>query len=751
MTANHQKRLRMTDSAVLQLPEALSGLQQLALNLRWSWYAPTRALFERIDAAHWQATGHNPVRLLVEVGRSRLDELAADADFVADVSAAAADLNAYLEDGERWYARRHEPTGQPLVAYFSAEFGITESLRVFSGGLGVLAGDHLKSASDLAVPLVGVGLFYSQGYFTQQITAEGDQHDVYTTLDPRLLPLRPVLADGGAPLLVSFPFADREVHARIWRADVGRVPLYLLDSNVPENRPEDRRITDRLYGGDIEQRLRQEIALGIGGMRALRAVGEEPAVIHLNEGHAAFAAIERARTLMADRESFRDAAARASKGVVFTTHTPVAAGHDYFPPDLLERYLGGYVWEMREPWERFLALGHTPDDARFCMTAVAIRLSSVRNGVSRLHAGVSRRMWGSVWPELHESDVPIRHITNGVHLPTWVGSRLAELFRDRIGPNWQDDADELHWHRTSHIPLDELWQARAIQRDRMLDHVRAHMATEARRRGEDFAWTRSALDAAALTIVFARRFATYKRATLLLSQPDRLARLLRDHDRPVQFIFAGKAHPRDVPGQALLKEIVQFARRPEFRDRFVFLEGYDVRLARHLVQGADVWLNVPLRPYEASGTSGMKAAANGGLNLSIPDGWWAEAWEDHNRLPEPIGWAVVAGEVTEDVDDVEGPEAGRRDRDRADADALFELLENEVVPLFHTRVNGIAEEWTRRMRAAIRQCGGYFNTHRMVREYVDVAYVPAASSVRPDVSPFAASVRGGHVQSRTRL
>ena len=725
----------MTDSAVMQLPDAISALQPLAQNLRWSWHPPTRDLFVRIDAELWRATGNNPVRLLAEADRARLEELAGDADYVADVAAAAADLHAYMGSAETWYRRRHAAAEEKLVAYFSAEFGITECLRIFSGGLGILAGDHLKSASDLGVPLVGIGLFYTEGYFTQHIDAQGNQRDSYVTADPRQLPLRPVLGDDGAPLLVTFPFGDHDAHARIWRADVGRVPLYLLDTNVPENRPEDRRITDRLYGGDNEHRLQQEIVLGIGGMRALRAMGREPEVIHLNEGHAAFAAIERARGLMDERESFRDASARVAGGVVFTTHTPVAAGHDYFPQDLLERYLGGYMWEMREPWDRFVGLGRTTHDARFCMTAVAIRLSTIRNGVSRLHGAVSRTMWHQIWPELQEQDVPIGHVTNGVHLPTWVGDDIAHLYEDRIGAQWQDDSDELHWHRAAHIPLNELARARTAQRTRMVERVRHHLSAEAARRGEDAAWTASALDPHALTIVFARRFATYKRATLLFLQPERLEKLLRDSRRPVQFIFAGKAHPKDVPGQALLKEIVQFARRPEFRDRFVFLEGYDVELARHLVQGADVWLNVPLRPYEASGTSGMKAAANGALNLSIPDGWWAEAWEEHNRLPEPIGWSIEAG-VQADALDLDGPEAGRLERDRADAAALYDLLENEVVPLFH---GGKGREWAERMRAGIRQLGGFFNTHRMVREYVEVAYLPAAAQNAPATGSRVAS------------
>src|SRR5687768_6737116 len=516
----------MTDPAVVNLPAALAQLHPLALNLRWSWHPPTRALFERIDPVLWESVGHNPIRLLTGVDRVRLEQLAVDDDFKRELRERAADLRTYITAADTWYTRQREIGSRKLVAYFSAEFAITECLRIFSGGLGVLAGDHLKSASDLGVPLVAVGLLYREGYFTQQIDAAGNQHDVYDPAEPRLLPLRPVVGHDGAPRLVSFPFQAGVAYARIWRADVGRVPLYLLDTNVPENSPEQRRITDRLYGGDGEHRLQQEIVLGIGGMRALHAVGCTPEVIHLNEGHAAFAALEHMRE-QGRSEHLRDHASAVETGIVFTTHTPVNAGHDYFPPDLLERYLGSYVWELREPWDRFLALGRTDHDWRFCMTALALRLSSCRNGVSKLHGAVSRAMWRSLWPEQAEQDVPIGSVTNGVHLPTWVGDDVASLFSQYLGPQWQDDAGELHWHRVAHIPAAELRQARVAQRQRMIEQVRAHMAGEARRRGEDAAWTATALRADALTVVFARRFATYKRATLLLSQPARLERLLR--------------------------------------------------------------------------------------------------------------------------------------------------------------------------------------------------------------------------------
>jgi glycogen phosphorylase len=605
------------------------------------------------------------------------------------------------------------------VTYLSAEFAVAECLPIYSGGLGVLAGDHLKSASDLNIPLVAVGLFYREGYFVQHIDVHGVQHDSYAAVSPEQLPLTAELGADGAPLLISVPYLDREVHARIWRADVGRVPLYLLDTDIDANRHEDRAITNRLYGGDNEHRLRQEIVLGIGGIRALEALGIRSDVIHLNEGHAAFAAVERARCAMLEEPglSFEDATRRLAPSVVFTTHTPVPAGHDYFSPTLMERYLGGYLWSMGEPLHRFLALGrHDPHDPHetFCMTLVALRLAGRTNGVSRLHGVVSRRMWRGAWGDIEEQKVPIGHITNGVHLPTWVAAPTAALYAEHISESWRESNDFV-WHRAADIPLDAIWRARNEQRHALVGRIRHALAGQVARRGEDPAWTAGALDPDALTIVFARRFATYKRATLLLSDPARFSRLLQS-DMPVQFVFAGKAHPRDVPGQEFIRRVAEFAAMPEHRGRFLFLEGYDVALARTLVEGADVWLNVPRRPYEASGTSGMKSAANGGLNLSIPDGWWAEAWDEHNKLDAPIGWSIEA--------------IARSDgeQDRVDAEALFSLLEKDVVPMFYRRDEaGVPVEWARRVSASIRQAVPFFNTHRMVRDYTELCYLPAAA------------------------
>jgi starch phosphorylase len=695
----------------------------LAGNLRWSWHHPTTALFERVDPILWKQTDHNPVALLSSVGADRIAALAADRAFVDEADALAANLRAYLDETDTWYHRRGA-AGRPLsVAYFSAEFAITECLHIFSGGLGVLAGDHLKSASDLGVPLTAVGLLYREGYFVQSVDAEGRQAESYPRQDFDQLPITLMRRPDGQPLLVDFPYRDSRCWAQVWRADVGRVPLYLLDTDVAANQAADRGITDRLYGGDNEHRLQQEIVLGIGGMRALTALGIAPAVVHLNEGHAAFAAVERVRhAIRAEPGQFGFAALRLADNVVFTTHTPVPAGHDFFPTHLMERYLGGYVWEMREPWDRFLALGrHDPNDRDepFNMTLLALRLSGRANGVSRLHGEVSRKMWNGVWPELAEEDVPISHITNGVHIPTWIAAPMEKLYDEWIGTKWRTDTGEQRWERARHIPRNDLWAARSAQRERLVQRARAELAQQGARQGRtaaSMAWTTDALDPRALTIVFARRFATYKRATLLLSDPNRLVRMLNNPTMPVQFIFAGKAHPRDEPGKDFLRKIAEFAQRLDVRNRFVFLEGYDVDLARDLTAGADVWLNVPRRPYEASGTSGMKAAANGGLNLSIPDGWWAEAWQDHCDKAAPPGWSIEAAHV----------DAGQ---DAADAEVLFRLLEEDVIPLFYERnENDVPVRWCHRIFNAIGELSAFFNTHRMVCDYVEHAYLPASAA-----------------------
>ncbi|HEY0672912.1 MAG TPA: alpha-glucan family phosphorylase [Longimicrobiales bacterium] len=695
------------------LPAPIRDLRFLAHNLRWSWHAETRALFERLDPGLWNAAHHNPVLLLERLDPIYSDIIVHDPRFCADIAAAADELRTYLAGADTWY-KRAQGSANMRVAYFSAEFAITEALPIYSGGLGVLAGDHLKSASDLGIPLVAVTLLYREGYFRQRIDEDGKQHERYDPADPRILPVTLERDELGEPIVVDFPILDHQGYAQIWRADVGRVPLYLLDTDIPQNRPENRRITDRLYGGDNEHRLRQEIVLGIGGVRALRALQQEPSVIHLNEGHAAFAAVEYMRTqLPPEHGAFYAAGRKLSQRVAFTTHTPVPAGHDMFPTHLMERYLGGYVWEMREPWRRFLATGRhdpTDDDEPFNMTLLALRLSGRRNGVSKLHGDVSRRMWSGVWPGIAEDEVPIRSITNGVHLSTWVSPIMADLYKRYVGSDWAEVKNEEEFSGAAQIPVEKIWAARTRQRLHLVHHARRVLGAQRARRGEA-AHADHALNPEALTIVFARRFATYKRATLLLSDPPRLAKLLNDN--AVQFIFAGKAHPKDDPGKELLRQIYAFGQEHNLSDKFLFLEDYEVGLARFLVSGADVWLNVPRKPYEASGTSGMKAAANGALNLSIPDGWWAEAWQEHNNLEHPIGWSIDVGHLGEG-------------QDRADADELYRLLESDVVPLYFKRdEHGVPRDWCERVKASILQNVPYFNTHRMVADYTRDAYLPA--------------------------
>ena len=690
-------------TTTFELPSSLSALERLAFNLRWSWCRETWALFRWLDGELWFRTHHNPVRLLAELAPGRLQEAAADAAFVQRLQRAAADFDAYVaaRDGTR---RR--------IAYFSAEFAVAECLRVFSGGLGVLAGDHLKSASDLGLPMVGVGLLYRDGYFTQHLDTNGWQYETYRHLDPQLLPMREEQTRSGSPLLVPIEFPGRVVYARVWRADVGVVPLYLLDTDVEANAPDDRHITDRLYGGDIEHRLEQELVLGVGGVRALAAMGHSIEVHHLNEGHAAFVAVERLRLALREGMSFDAALAAVHEEIVFTTHTPVEAGHDWFPADLMQRYFGRVVADMGIPWSRFLALGLTSDPQRagqFCMTALALRCARASNGVSRLHGRVSRAMWRSLWDVAATDDVPIGHVTNGVHLPTWVGTRMGRLYAEHIAPDWRDRSGAVDWSRAGSIPVDQLWTARCEQRKRLVDRLHAALVAQSRARGMA-ADEGTRLDPDALTITFARRFATYKRATLLLSDLDRLARIVGGAGRPVQFVFAGKAHPRDDGGKHFLHEVFRASQRPEFLDRIVFVENYDVELARYLVQGSDVWLNVPRRPLEASGTSGMKAAANGGLNLSIADGWWAEAWAEHNLWFAPIGWVIE-------------PTTLDGTQDEQDAETLYETLEREIVPMFYARdAHNIPIAWLERTRAAIAQVCAFFNTDRMVTEYAESHY-----------------------------
>jgi starch phosphorylase len=717
-------------NVVPSLPEPLKRLRDLAYNLRWAWNHDTIELFRRLDRELWEATNHNPVLMLGSIGQDALRAAARDEAFLAHLDRVDRELKSYLTGGPNWFQKNYGKGPAPLVAYFSAEFGVTESLSIFAGGLGVLAGDHQKSASDLGVPLVGVGLLYQQGYFKQYLNAAGWQQERYEDNDFQNLPVQLERGADGEPVTVRMNYPGNPVVARVWRARVGRVSLILLDTNFAANaRAEDRDITDQLYGGDNEMRMKQELLLGIGGFRALEALGLEPTVYHMNEGHSAFLALERIRRLM-ERGGLSFDAARelATAGLVFTTHTPVEAGHDYFSHELVWRYFGDYARLLGLSMDQFLGLGRrNPQDAgeNFCMTVLALRLAAFSNGVSKLHGEVSRKMWRSLWPGVPLDEVPISDVTNGVHFCSWISAEARQLYDRYLGPDWRQvpGAREL-WKRVDSIPAEELWRTHERRRERLVAYARRKLCQQLRRRGapqSEIDAAEEALNPEALTIGFARRFATYKRATLLLADEARLSRILNDPQRPVQIIYAGKAHPRDDAGKDLIKRIIEVARKPEFRQRIVFLEDYDMSVSRYLVQGADVWLNTPLRPQEASGTSGMKALANGVLNFSVLDGWWDEAWRMKEEGCDPVGWAIGHGESYQDPGY----------QNAVEAQALYDLLEHDVVPTFYDRkANGLPRRWVARMKSSIGGLCHFFNTHRMVQEYTERFYLVAHANYR---------------------
>ena len=702
-------------TVVPSLPKELIGLQRIAYNLWWSWEPDAIALFQRLDPELWKATRHNPLEMLGSLQQPTLEGLLADEGFRSHLAQVEERLDEYL-CGRTWY-ERHGNQGA-RIAYFSMEFGLHESLPIYSGGLGILAGDHLKSASDLGLPLVGVGLLYRQGYFRQQLNLEGWQQEIYPENDFYNLPLTQEKDRAGKALCVELDLSGRPVLLQIWRVQVGRVQLFLLDSNLEGNQAADREITTRLYGGDQEMRIRQEIVLSIGGVKALRLLGIEPNVCHMNEGHAAFLALERIRMLMEQsRLSFGEALEAVRGGNVFTTHTPVEAGIDNFPPELIDKYLGCYYRGLGLSRDQFLELGrqnHGRVNEGFCMAVLAMKLSGYANGVSELHGEVSRRMWADVWPDLPEEHLPLTSITNGVHQKSWLSDDMTGLLIRYLGSRWlQEQSAEQLWRKVSHIPDAELWRTHRRGTARLVDYARRSLkgqllALEAS--AKEIAVAAEVLDPEILTIGFARRFATYKRGTLLLHDKQRLERILNHPERPVQIVFAGKAHPADQQGKELIRQIVQLSKQEPFRRRIVFLEDYDMAVARHLVQGVDVWLNTPLRPHEASGTSGMKVAFNGGLNLSILDGWWCEGYRGNN------GWAIGRGEVYNDL----------AYQNEVESQAIYDLLEKEVVPLFYDRgSDGIPRGWLAFMKNSLQSLCPVFSTDRMVQEYARRCYIPA--------------------------
>lgn len=699
---------------VPSIPPELKGLEEIADNIAFDWNHRARALFSRLDDALWEDCHYNPAQMLRSVSQERLDGAARDAHFLREMEGVLKELHAYLHKPS-WYQNlpESEKSENQRIAYFSMEFGLTESVPNYSGGLGVLAGDHMKSASDLGLPLIGVGLAYSQGYFRQHLGPDGWQQERYPDNDFHHTPFHLENDENGEPITVEVDYPDGPLTAQVWHVQVGRNPIYLLDANVPSNAPSLREITLALYAGDMETRIRQEILLGIGGVRLLHKLNLPPVVCHMNEGHSAFLALERIRYSMG-KFGIDAGAARelTSAGNVFTTHTPVPAGIDIFPPDMMEKYFRTYAQSLSMDWDEFLGLGRVnPEqgDEPFNMAVLALRLSSAANGVSKLHGEVSRKMWQSMWPEVPEQDIPIDSITNGVHFPTWISPGMKELFDKHLGGAWVDETDKPEiWERVASIPESELWGVREKSRERLIRFCRAHALK--RPLGSVTRPNMTILpNPRALTIGFARRFATYKRATLLLKRPERFVSLLTNREKPVQIIFAGKAHPRDMEGKSFIRELLHFARRENVRDKLVFVEDYDIHVGRQLVQGVDLWLNNPRRPQEASGTSGMKAAANGALNLSIMDGWWAEGYASH------LGWAIGGLETYNDPGY----------QDEMECESLFNTLEQVVVPLFYERGDeGIPYGWLEMIKNSLQSLCPYFNTSRMVREYAEKFYLP---------------------------
>ncbi len=699
------------------LPEVLTDLQAIAVNLFWSWNPESIDLFSRIDPTLWQSCGHNPVKLLGSVPQERLNSLAENQGFIAELKKASEKLQAYLE-GPTWFDSVCPKSTKMTLAYFSAEFGIHECLPIYAGGLGILAGDHIKSASDLGIPLVGVGLMYQKGYFRQYLNVDGWQQEAYVENDLYNMPLELVRGSDGQPLTISVEYPGRAVFAQIWLCSVGRTKLYMLDTNLPSNSATDRMITTTVYGGDTEMRIRQELMMGIGGMRALYAMGIKPTVCHLNEGHTAFSALERIRHIMNDTKvSFDEAFEAVKAGTIFTVHTPVRAGVDEFTTEMMHKYFASYAPSLGIDARRLVSLGRIlPEDEgeSFKMPVLAIRVSSYANGVSELHGQVSREIWSCLWRRVPTNEVPISSVTNGVHTRSWISEEIGRLYERYMGPNWADEkVDSPVWNNVDQISDEEFWRCHQRCKERLIAFARRRLKAQMERRGtfhSELNRAEEVLDPEALTIGFARRFATYKRATMLFRDPARLAKMLSDAKRPVQFIFAGKAHPRDTEGKELIREIVHFAAQFDVRRRIVFLEDYDINVAKMLVQGVDVWLNNPRRPLEASGTSGMKAAINGVLNMSTLDGWWCEGYKPDN------GWAIGSGEVYDDANY----------QDMVEAQAIYNIFENEVVPLYYTRsADNLPRAWIHRARKSMRRLTPQFCTSRMVSEYTQRCYLPA--------------------------
>ena len=716
------------------IPERLQGLIEIANDLLYSWDRDVRRLFIRLDPALWNSCGHNPKVFLRRLSQQRLDAAAEDRTYMEDYHRTLSAYNSYRREKIKPVLAEHIDPQHDLVAYFCAEFGLHESMPIYSGGLGILAGDHCKAASDLGIPFIAVGLLYRQGYFTQTIDVSGHQIVHYTRIDFSDLPIQPAVDANGLPVYVHVDMPGRRVMLKVWCAKAGHITIHLLDSDLAENSPSDRSITYQLYGGDIHMRIQQEIVLGIGGVRALRALNFKPTVWHINEGHAAFMILERCRELVEKGADFDSALEQVASGTVYTTHTPVPAGHDIFSHDLINNYFGEYIHHLRLEPQRFRAIGHSPTNPDgFNMTALALRGSRFHNGVSRIHGEVASIMESYVWPQVPPEENPIRHVTNGVHVPTFLARAWSNLFDMQFGREWRNEMlNDAYWERIDDIPDYAYWSLRQSLKARLLKIVRERATAQHKRNGCSAAQIERLVrqlapnESDVLILGFARRFATYKRAALLFADPVRLARLLNDPKRPVLLIFAGKAHPNDQPGKQLIQQIHDYSRRPEFEGKVILLEGYDVALARLLVTGVDVWLNTPTYPLEASGTSGQKAGINGVINLSVLDGWWGEGYNGEN------GWAIAP----------HGAQFDEGFRNQEEAKDLQNILENEVIPLYFVRNGyGYSEPWVKMSKASMKSIIPRFNSQRMVRDYVTYFYGPAARQQKKMVQNSSAPAR----------
>ena len=707
---------------------AQERLWALARNLWWSWDRACTSLFRDLNPARWRQLNQNPISLLSEIPLGEIERRATELVLHNSINYCYRRQQEYLHADRTWGAANAGVLRPRPVAYFSAEFGLHESLPIYSGGLGVLAGDHIKSASDLGIPLIGVGLFYGQGYFLQRLDKSGWQREEYLQTDVNQLPMQPAIGKNGEPVVVEIQTRGGSIRAKVWSVKVGRCDLLLLDSNVAGNAPEDRETTSRLYGGDARTRIRQELLLGVGGFRALKAMGISPGVLHLNEGHSGFAVFEAIRNRMQEEGiDFNTAASQIPREVIFTTHTPVPAGHDRFNADLIEEHLGPLREQLGLSQENLMGFGRersTDHQEQFCMTVLGLKLSRRANAVSSLHGEVSRAMWWGLYPGRSQDAVPIGHITNGVHVPSWLAPQMCRLYDRHLGVGWQSNSGEARtWEEIENVDDGELWETHLSLKSQLIDFARRRVREQAERRGEPHQTLQAlgkVLSPDALTIGFARRFATYKRANLILADLQRLASMVNDPKRPVQFLFAGKAHPHDDPVMRVLQQIAEMMRDSKFAGKLVFIEDYDINVGRHLVQGVDVWLNNPRRPLEASGTSGQKVVLNGGLNLSVLDGWWAEAYDGLN------GFAIGTGRTHSNLDV----------HDRRDGEDLYNVLQDELIPLFYHRDrDGLPRGWIKRMKRTIRTLGWRFNADRMVMDYTRKCYIPAAGGTSSEIRP----------------